>query len=410
MNQVNQVNQVNPANPIAPGSVAELAAALQRANADGFTVGIGSNAARRADVALSLAQLTAPIDHYAGDLVATVAAGALLADVNTLLGRGNQWLPLDPPASERTTVGALVATNDSGPRRHRYGTPRDLIIGIEMVLADGRIAKAGGRVVKNVAGYDLARLMCGSFGSLAVITSATFKLSPVPAASRTVVVDIADARALGTLTQALAAAPLTPSTIELESPPYRLFVRFETTLLAADRQAAAVCEICTQDAALSASATIVADETEADVWRRYEARVWRASGTLLKVAVLPTDVSHLLECLERMSQAHGVEYRAGGRAALGVIYVRLTMNEDHHANLVADLRREASARGGSVVVHTRLGPHEDAGATAHIGATADGFHDIRWGDIGDALPLMRAVKARFDPKGTLNPGGGPGGL
>ena len=90
-----------------------------------------------------------------------------------------------PARADRATIGGIVATNDSGPRRHRYGTPRDLIIGIEMALADGRVAKAGGRVVKNVAGYDLSRLLCGSFGSLAVITSATFKLSPLPPASRT---------------------------------------------------------------------------------------------------------------------------------------------------------------------------------------------------------------------------------
>src|SRR5258708_31867137 len=95
-------------------------------------------------------------------------------------------MPPMVPRSHRATIGGIVATNDSGPRRHRYGTPRDLIIGVEMALVDGRTAKAGGKVVKNVAGYDLARLLCGSFGSLAVITAATFKLSPAPPASRTV--------------------------------------------------------------------------------------------------------------------------------------------------------------------------------------------------------------------------------
>ena len=132
---------------------------------------------------LSTLGLNAPVDHVAGDLVATVPAGASLDAVNDVLRRERQWLPLDPACSNRATIGGIIATNDSGPRRHRYGTPRDLIIGIEIALADGRIAKAGGRVVKNVAGYDLSKLLCGSLGSLAVITSATFKLAPLPPAS-----------------------------------------------------------------------------------------------------------------------------------------------------------------------------------------------------------------------------------
>src|SRR5207247_11322067 len=114
------------------------------------------------------------------------------------LAEHRQWIPLVPPWSDRATIGGIVATNDSGPRRHRYGTPRDLIIGVEIVRADGVPAKAGGIVVKNVAGYDISRLMTGSFGSLGVIVTATFKLYPLPAASRTVVID-ASVKSLGVL-------------------------------------------------------------------------------------------------------------------------------------------------------------------------------------------------------------------
>ena len=96
-----------------------------------------------------------------------------------------QWLPLDPPFADAATIGGILATNDSGPLRHRYGTPRDLIIGVQLATTDGVLAKAGGQVVKNVAGYDLSKLVAGSFGSLAAIVSATFKLSPLPAASKT---------------------------------------------------------------------------------------------------------------------------------------------------------------------------------------------------------------------------------
>src|SRR5204863_193326 len=118
--------------------------------------------------------------------------GAALADVNRALAPHRQWLPLDPPFAERATIGGILATNDSGPLRHRYGTPRDVVIGVQLATTDGVLSKAGGRVVKNVAGYDLSKLVCGSFGSLAAIVSATFKLAPRAAASKTVVVDVPD--------------------------------------------------------------------------------------------------------------------------------------------------------------------------------------------------------------------------
>ena len=365
---------------------------LQQANDGGSTVGIGRGSAF--DFRLSLERLTAPIEHFAGDLVATVAAGARLADVNAILRQNNQWLPLDPPDAEQSTIGSLVATNSSGPRRHRYGTPRDLIIGIEVALADGRVAKSGGRVVKNVAGYDLARLMCGSFGSLAVITSATFKLSPVSPASRTVIVKAAGVDALAQLAQTIAAAPLTPSCLELHAPDYELFVRFETTPLAADRQAAAVCAICTTERGAAGTPVVLSDRDEAAAWSQFVDAIWQAPGTRLKIVVLPVDVARLLLALETTCRSESVKYAAGGRAALGVCHVRLSGDANHHVRIIETLRREVGPRGGSVVV-------EQTGAD---------FNEGRWGDLGDSLPLMRAVKARFDPRGTLNPGGGPGGL
>src|SRR5262249_38432728 len=163
-----------------------------------------------------------PIDHCSGDLTATLPAGATLAAVNQTLERERQWLAPDPPSADRATIGGTVATNDSGPRRPRHGTPRDLIIGVEMALAHRPGCRAGGKVVKNVAGYDLARLLCGSFGSLAIITHATFKLAPAPPASTTVMVSAAQAGPLAELALAVAAAPLTPSAIEIEAPGARL--------------------------------------------------------------------------------------------------------------------------------------------------------------------------------------------
>src|SRR5215510_1102516 len=171
-----------PERVVEPVDAAGVAAALQSAAAQNLAVvvrGGGTKPQHRtapllsqpsAEVVLSTARLSTGIDHVAGDLVATMPAGATLETVNHALRRAGQWLPLDPPRSNRATIGGIIATNDSGPRRHRFGTPRDLIIGIEIALVNGRTAKAGGRVVKNVAGYDLSKLLCGSLGSLAVVT------------------------------------------------------------------------------------------------------------------------------------------------------------------------------------------------------------------------------------------------
>ncbi len=381
-----------------PVDAASLAANLKWANAEGLAIavrGAGTKQdwgapASRADVVISTLRLNTPVDHVAGDLVATVPAGAALDAVNDVLRREKQWLPLDPGVSHLATIGGVVATNDSGPRRHRYGTPRDLIIGIEIALADGRMAKAGGRVVKNVAGYDLSKLLCGSLGSLAVITRATFKLSPVAAVSYTLIARTTDARRLGALALAINTAPLSPSAIEIQTPPHRLLIRFETSPRAAERQTAAAIEVC---AALGAATDVLSGDAEADAWRAHERHVSGASGTIVKLAILPTDVAEMLARVETLAGEHGIDYAVAGRGALGVIFVRLAGGLPQQSAIITELRREATARAGSAVLLSA-----PADLKAQLGP---------WSPIGDAAPIMRAVKSRFDPRGTLNPGRGP---
>jgi glycolate oxidase FAD binding subunit len=352
-----------------------------------------------ASVILSTARLTTGIDHCAGDLTAVLPAGATLESINAVLGRERQWLTLDPARASRATIGGIVATNDSGPRRHRFGAPRDLIIGIEMVLVDGRKAKAGGRVVKNVAGYDLSRLMCGSFGSLALITSATFKLSPIAPASRTVVIAVPALAVLADLLRDITEAPITPSACEIDGPPMRMLVRFDSTDLSAGHQAAATVALAERR---GAQAAVVTADEEAGLWRAQESALWESQGTLIKVATLPSELPAMLEQVERLSAARSVAYRLGGRAGLGVVFVRLSGHAEMHPSIVADLRRAVrettapAARNASVVVLE---------AESAVRSAIDA-----WGDVGDALPIMKSIKARFDPHGTLSPGRGPGGL
>jgi len=190
---------------IQPETAAEVAEALRQASEARTSIVIRGAGTKdgwgrppsRIDAVLDMRRLNRILAHEHGDMTATIEAGASLREVNAALAIHGQTLPLDPPHGDRATIGGLLATNDSGPLRHRYGTPRDLVIGIQLATTDGVLSKAGGQVVKNVAGYDLSKLVTGSFGSLAAIVSATFKLSPILAASKTMIMAVDDAAQLG---------------------------------------------------------------------------------------------------------------------------------------------------------------------------------------------------------------------
>jgi glycolate dehydrogenase FAD-binding subunit len=332
-------------------------------------------------ICLSTKRLNAPVQHFAGDLVATIPSGTTLASANGILAQAGQWLPLDPSYAACATIGGIVAANDSGPRRYKYGSPRDLIIGVELAVCDGRVAKAGGRVVKNVAGYDLSRLVCGSFGSLAVITSATFKLAPLPAASRTVVATCACATDAAQLALAIASQPVTPSAVEIQAPSARLLVRFETTEKAADQMAATTRALLENG---GASTKVFSGEDEREIWTQHESSIWDSSGLVAKLSVLPTDIASSLEVLNGFGSR--AEWAAIGRAALGVLLVRVNgAAGDAHA-VIARLHQHAVTTEGTLVV-LRGTPERDVPALR--------------GDDPNLRRVMDAVKARFDPQGVL---------
>jgi len=395
------IGPIVPALVLEPGDAERVAEML--AWADGHRLGVvirGRGTKRtwgaqpgHADLVLSLARLVQPIEHCAGDLTATVAAGATLDEVNTHLAGAGQWLPLDPWAGGACSIGGLLATNDSGPRRLRYGAPRDLVIGIEMVLACGQRAKSGGRVVKNVAGYDLGRLLTGSYGSLAAITSATFKLAPLPTASRTVAAHCPHAAGLAALAQAVAASPMTPSAVELEAPSLRLLVRVESTVLAATEQVEQVRDLC---ATHGATATILSGPLETDAWTAYHTPAPELRDALLKITALPSALESVLAIVDREARARALAWRLNGRATLGVLHCQVGGAPLPIVGFVLKLRELLAPMSGHVAVLL-------ANPTVKAAVPP-------WGDLGHAARVARAVKAQFDPHGTLCPGGGPGGL
>ena len=381
---------------VEPASVGEITDVLERASRGRQRVSIRGAGTKLAwgepagsppaDVVLSTAKLNAVLAHRHGDLTATVQAGARLSDVNRTLAQRGQWIPLDPPWPDRATIGGIVATNDSGPRRHRYGAPRDLIIGVDFVRADGVPAKAGGIVVKNVAGYDIARLLTGSFGSLAVIVSATFKLYPLPAASRTAVIDVS-MDLLDAVMSALLASQLTPTAIEVQVPPRRLLVRFETIEVAARQQAEALVALAT---GAGATASVVSGDEETAIWTEHQRRPWNGDGAVVKVTLLPAAVGSTLTCLADV--AAGADCDIVGRAGVGVLLVRVGGDIDSQVRVIAGVRARLPPRASSVVV---VRGSDELKSRVDI-----------WGPIGDGVSVMRAIKHQFDPHGILNPGRG----
>ena len=384
---------------IEPPDAERAAAVLAWASRDGIPLAIrggGTKAAwgpplERVDLILSTRRLDSLVEHRHGDLTATVQAGAPLDRVNRELSAHQQWIPLDPAWGHTATIGGIVATNDSGPSRHRHGAPRDLIIGVTLARTDGRLAKAGGIVVKNVAGYDLARLVTGSYGTLALIVNATFKLAPVASSSRTVIVSANSFAVLGLVLTDLAAGQTVPSAVELEIPPGRLLIRFQAAERGSHQQAS---DVATQGSARGARCEIVDGAAERELWQAHEGRPWEKPGSVIKLSFLPARVTALAEWL-RESQS-GTEWELVGRAGVGVLLLRLDDGDDQIERCVGQLRSQF--RPGEIFITAlRASP----GLKRQLAALGAG---------SDAIPLMQTIKRQFDPAGILNPGLGAGGL
>jgi FAD/FMN-containing dehydrogenase len=287
-----------------PTTLDEAAALLAAADAAGETIRIGEQ--------LRTDGLVRVLEHEAGDLTCSVEAGITLSALRQTLGRHRQRLSLDPPGDP--TVGACLAANLSGPLRHRFGAPRDLVLGVTVVLADGTIASAGGKVVKNVAGYDLGKLVCGSRGRIALIARVSLRLHPVPASRRTLVVETGDPAATVLL---LARSPLQPSALDVLHPG-RVAVLFEGG------------ERAVADQLARAGALVGGDEAGDAIWQESRARQGAALG---RVRFAPGQLRATLAGLDE----------AVVRPAAGVAYVPHETGSDMPAPVRALNERIRSA-------------------------------------------------------------------
>ena len=387
------IDGVVPRQIVEPADAAELAATLKAASGEkqatvlrggGTKLGWG-RVPSSIDLVVSTARLNTLLVHRHGDMTATAHAGLTLAQVNRELARHGQWLPIDS-AFDAATIGGIVATNDSGSVRHRYGTPRDLLIGVTLALTDGRIVKAGGHVVKNVAGYDLGKFVSGSFGSLGAVVDATFKLLPIPQASATLEAAYDDGEMLARDVMQVSASQLEPMAFDvlLDGGLYRLRTLF------ASSPAAVTAQVESAQRLLSKPSTMVTGDPEIDLWTDHVRSPWCGTGAVIRFGWLPARLADVAMLLHDVQQIAGSVVMAG-RVGTGAGLVRVDGDVRAQAAVVERMRSSVCVGNVTVLRAAReLKEHVDV-----------------WGPAGSAADAVRALKGMFDPAGILNAGRGP---
>jgi glycolate oxidase FAD binding subunit len=405
-----------------PGSTQEAAAVMRVAAAHELTVVARGSGSRlswgtpspRCDLVIDTARMSGVAEHAAGDLVARVRAGTPMGDVAAVLARAGQEIALDVP--DDATVGGVVASGLAGPRRLRYGTPRDLLIGITIVRADGTVAKSGGKVVKNVAGYDLGKLFTGSAGTLGLITEVTFRLHPLPAARAYVTAEYVAVPVACDAIAAAANSPLVASAVELSraepGAPIRVGVLLEGSAEGVESRSARM-------ASLLGPGEVSA---QPPAWWPGAPRAG-AGETLIRVSFWVSALGRVLDAIAAAAGPAGLSPLIDGSAGAGVLYLRLgadPLGADGPgadgpgadgpgadgaaagavaaAGFAARLRAAlAGGRGGVTVLTAPPAVRAELAGRGALNGSVPG------------LALMRAVKDQFDPGHRLAPGRFPDG-
>ena len=380
--------------PYTEESLAKVTAICQQNNWSIFPCGNGSKAAwgglpSQTDLYLSTAYLNQIIDHAVGDLTVTVEAGVTLQQLQAKLQTANQFLPLDPAYPDTATLGGIVATADTGSWRERYGGVRDLLIGISFVRADGEIAKAGGRVVKNVAGYDLMKLLTGSYGTLGIITQLTFRTYPLPPDSATLVLSNDRANIIS-LAQTLRNGTLTPTRADLVSSSVMeklqlgdglgLIVQFETIAASIEEQ---IKQLSAIGNSFNLAATRLTQDDEKTLWNQLKALTSVPSvkdGITCKCGLLPTKTADLFHQLPPDSYAI-----IHNKSGLG----KLVFNGDNSLSDLKKLRHYCEENRGFLTILESPNTIKE--------------QIEPWGYSGNALTMMEKIKHQFDPKKQFRP-------
>jgi len=413
------VDGVLPRFAIIPDTVEQVSQAVALANQQGLTLITRGGGSRlnlggipeRFDVLLETTKLTRLLEHEAPDLTCHVEAGITLAELQAKLATKGQWLALDPSDAQQATIGGILASNASGPKRLRYGTARDMVIGLRVVQASGEIARSGGSVVKNVAGYDLNKLYIGSLGTLGIIVEANFKLQPYPTNERTLILTFSNAEdAMGTVI-ALTNSLLTPSAIELidsnaasdmddffgltlPTNGYTLAVNFEGSTSSIARQLDETQLLARKNDALLSDDLI--GKAQDEFWNIVREHT---QGTITcKAIVLVSMMGNYLKVIKQVCEKHELEAAVVAHAGNGILYIELRPVDATFrlVEAIKELRLHALEARGSMVIERCP---SDLKRRVSV-----------WGEPGQNFFLMQRIKQQFDSKGTFVKGRFVGGL
>ncbi len=346
-----------------------------------------------ANLVISTQKLNQVIDHAVSDLTITVEAGITLKDLQAILKPYNQFLPIDPAYPDEATIGGILATADTGSWRQRYGGIRDLVLGLSFVRWDGEIAKAGGKVVKNVAGYDLMKLFTGSYGTLGIISTVTFRLYPIPEASGTLVMS-GEAENISKMAQTLLQSGLQPTAAEMLSPSVvkslelgekmGLMVRFQSIPESINEQSQQVQAIAEK---LNIKTMFCQDEIEENLWQRLQEiiRVNNTNSTITgKIGIIPNRAVNWLMQLNDLTSE-----KAWAMINLSSGIGQFKLDIEPSLGILKQLRSFAQENRGFLTI---LEANK---------AIKKQFEP--WGYSGNALPLMKQIKNQFDPHNLLSP-------
>ena len=339
-------------------------------------------------MAVNTSHLNRLVEHAVGDLTVTAEAGMRFADLQQVLAVAGQFLPIDLAYPQHATLGGIIATADTGSLRHRYRGVRDLLLGMTFVRSDGKIATAGGRVVKNVAGYDLMKLFTGAYGTLGVISQVTFRVYPLPESSGTVILT-GEAAALTQATQILLSSALTPTAVDLLSSDLvaklglgkgtGLIVRFQSIAESVKEQSARLVEVGEK---LGLQANMCSENDEHQLWQTLPETIWNCaknSAIICKIGIRP---SESVKLFDEFPIQDAVIHAGSG---LGI----LRFDETVTAEMIRQIRRGCEAKGGFLTVLV---------APLVLKQQLD-----VWGYTGSAIDLMRRIKQQFDPENILSP-------
>ena len=371
----------------------------------------------RVDVVLSIERLRRQLAYEPGDMTTTVQAGMPLTELQGALGAQSQFVALDPPATAATTLGGVIATNASGPRRLLYGTARDVVLGISVATADGARTKAGGRVVKNVTGYDLTKLYIGSLGTLGVVLELTFKVHPLPPGEATIGIACAGHADILPVLNALLRLPLRLSSLELLNAPalaamqassgvtmptssYLFLARLEgdAAVIVSQKQRAGD---ALRTLSLSAPADIHAmpaqSEEQKHLWSSLAAQAFMPDTVTAKVGLRITDVGAF--CAEVEALPADPPWLLHAHAGNGIVSVQIPIADGNEETLLAQVQALDAC------VARRNGHRVIERAPVAVKRRCE-----VWGPVGDNFAVMQALKASYDPRRRLNPGRFIGGL